>query len=39
MRVSPCETDPTLFVTPVVYTYMDSFQSWSAHRLGRARSR
>ncbi|MBP7149733.1 MAG: efflux RND transporter permease subunit [Acidobacteria bacterium] len=29
----------TLFVTPVVYTYMDSFQSWSARRLGRARSR
>jgi HAE1 family hydrophobic/amphiphilic exporter-1 len=26
----------TLYVTPVIYTYMDSLQRWLAHRAARA---
>jgi HAE1 family hydrophobic/amphiphilic exporter-1 len=26
----------TLYLTPVFYTYMDRFQSWTAHRFGKA---
>ena len=29
----------TLYLTPVFYTYMDSFQSWTQGLLGRSREK
>jgi hypothetical protein len=27
----------TLYITPVIYTYLDNLQSWAGHRMGRRR--